>query len=110
MTRTSAAGRVSWCAGRAAPESIWAGRGFGDAGGRSRQVPGAPHLADASADDPDVLRLGPLLALGDVQLHLLPFLQAAVAATGDRADVHEHIRASIDRDEAVALVAAESLH
>ena len=36
--------------------------------------------AIASADDLDVLRLGSLLALRDVELDLLPFLQAAVAA------------------------------
>src|SRR5436309_8620477 len=50
------------------------------------------------------------LALGDVELDLLPFLQAAVAATGDRAEVHEHVRATLGRDEAVALVAVEPLH
>src|SRR6266567_2043748 len=43
--------------------------------------------AGVSADDPDVLRLGSLLALRDVELDLLPFLQAAVAAPGDRAEV-----------------------
>src|SRR6266851_1930015 len=66
--------------------------------------------ADASAGDPDVFRLGSLLALGDVELDLLPFLQAAVTATGDRAEVHEHVRAALDRDEAVAFVAVEPLH
>src|SRR6266849_3973920 len=66
--------------------------------------------AGASAGDPDVFRLGPLLAPRDVELDLLPFLQAAVAATGDRAEVHEHVRATLDRDEAVALVAVEPLH
>src|SRR5205814_8812138 len=66
--------------------------------------------AGGSAGDPDVFRLGSLLALGDVELDLLPFLQAAVAATGDRAEVHEHVRAALDRDEAVALVAVEPLH
>src|SRR5215831_12429927 len=66
--------------------------------------------ADASAGDFDVFRLGSLLALGDVELDLLPFLQAAVAAAGDRAEVHEHVRAPLDRDEAVALVAVEPLH
>src|SRR6266700_5615462 len=55
-------------------------------------------------------RLGPLLALRDVELDLLPFLQAAVAATGDRADVHEHVRAALDRDETAALAALEPLH
>src|SRR5215471_20235644 len=63
-----------------------------------------------SADDLDVFRLGPLLALGDVELDLLPLGQAAVAAAGDRADVHEHVRAALDSDEAVAPVAAEPLH
>ena len=48
--------------------------------------------------------------MGDVELDLLPFLQAAVAATGDRAEVHEHVRATLDRDEAVALAAVEPLH
>src|SRR5579864_7367185 len=66
--------------------------------------------ACASAGDPDVSCLGSLLALGDVELDLLPFLQAAVAATGDRADVHEYVRATLDRDEAVALVAVEPFH
>src|SRR6266576_3245442 len=66
--------------------------------------------ADASGNDPDVFRLGSLLALGDVELDLLSFLQAAVAAAGDRAEVHEHVRATLDRDEAVALVAVEPLH
>src|SRR5512133_3057160 len=70
----------------------------------------APVPADASAGDPDVFRLGSLLALGDVELDLLPFLQAAVAAAGDRAEVHEHVRASLHRDEAVALIAVEPLH
>src|SRR5712691_2868435 len=66
--------------------------------------------ADASAGDPDVFRLGSLLALRDVELDLLPFLQAAVAVTGDRAEVHEHVRATLHRDEAVAFIAVEPLH
>src|SRR6266536_3689696 len=70
----------------------------------------APSPAGGSAGDPDVFRLGSLLALGDVELDLLPFLQAAVAATGDRAEVHEHVLATLDRDESVALVAVEPLH
>src|SRR5260370_20318590 len=71
---------------------------------------GEAVLAGASADGPDVLGLASLLALGDVELGLLPFLEAAVAAPGDRAEVHEHVRAALDRDEAVALVAVEPLH
>src|SRR6266487_817409 len=70
----------------------------------------APSPAGGSAGDPDVFRLGSPLALGDVELDLLPFLQAAVATTGDRAEVDEHVLATIDRDEAVALVAVEPLH
>src|SRR5579859_2305523 len=66
--------------------------------------------AGASAGDPDVFRLGSLLALGDVELDLLPFLQAAVAATGNRAEVHEHVLAALDSDETVALVGVEPLH
>src|SRR5262249_58035650 len=66
--------------------------------------------AGGSAYGLDVFRLGSLLALGDVELDLLPFLQAAVAAAGDRAEVHEHVRVTVDSDEAVALVAVEPLH
>src|SRR5207245_9925648 len=52
-----------------------------------------------------------LLALGDVELDLLPFVQAAVAVTGDRAEMHEHVRATaLDRDEAITLVAVEPFH
>src|SRR2546429_3888545 len=77
--------------------------------GQSALAP-APSPAGGSAGDPDVSRLASLLALGDVELDLLPFLQAAVAAAGDRAEVHEHVRASLHRDEAVALIAVEPLH
>src|SRR5262249_60201536 len=66
--------------------------------------------AGGSADHLDVLRLRSLLALGDVELDLLPFLQAAVATAGDRAGVHEHVFTTLDSDEAVAPVAVEPLH
>src|SRR5215510_6882908 len=71
---------------------------------------GAAVAAAALVDDLDVLRLGSLLALRDVELDLLPFVEAAVAATSDRAEVHEHIRATFNLDEAVAFVAVEPLH
>src|SRR5207342_674298 len=71
---------------------------------------GMALAADVSGNDPDVFRLGSLLALGDVELDLLSFLQAAVAAAGDRAEVHEHVLAALDRDETVALLAVEPLH
>src|SRR5690242_3436392 len=64
----------------------------------------------ALADDFHVLRLGPLLALRDVELDLLAVLEAAVAATCDRAEVHEDIWATFNLDEPVALVAVEPLH
>ena len=45
---------------------------------RGGNLPAASVIpAGTSADDPDVFRLGSLLALGDVELDLLPFLQAA---------------------------------
>src|SRR5215467_470201 len=55
----------------------------------------------ASADGHDVFCLGSLLALGDVELDLLPFFQAAIAVAGDRAEVHEYVLATLDRDEPV---------
>src|SRR5712692_10221746 len=73
-------------------------------------APGRALGADVSGDDPDVFRLGSLLALGDVELDLLAFLRAGGAAAGDRADVHEHVRAPLHRDEAVASPAVEPLH
>src|SRR5690348_1171459 len=75
-----------------------------------RQTRGPAIPGGASAGDPDVFCLRSLLALGDVELDLLPFVQAAVAATGDRAEMHEHVRAALDRDEAVTFVAVEPFH
>src|SRR6266700_4557087 len=68
------------------------------------------RLGEALAGDLDVFRLRSLLALGDVELDLLSFLQAAVATTRDRAEMHEHVLAALDRDEAIAFVAVEPLH
>src|SRR5215475_9675935 len=72
--------------------------------------PSAAVAAAALADDLNVLRLGSLLALRDVELDLLPFVEAAVAAASDRAEVHEHIRATFNLDETVAFIAVEPLH
>src|SRR6516225_1753036 len=63
-----------------------------------------------SADGHDVFRLGSLLALGDVELDLLSFLQAAITVAGDRTEVHEHVLATLDSDETVPLVGIEPLH
>src|SRR5215467_15869476 len=62
------------------------------------------------ADEFDVLCLGLLLTFRDVELGPLPFIEAEVAATCDRAEVHEHIWATFNLDETVALVAVEPLH
>jgi hypothetical protein len=51
----------------------------------NRAAPREVIPAGASADDPDVLRLWPLLALRDVELDFLP-LKAGIAATGGRAE------------------------
>src|SRR5215471_11957090 len=63
-----------------------------------------------SAESHDVFRLRSFLALSDVELDLLPFLQAAIAVAGDRAEVHEHVLATLDSNETVALVGVEPLH
>src|SRR5262249_1201923 len=68
------------------------------------------RLPRASVHDPNVLRLGALLALRDVKLNLLPLLQIAVASARDCADVDEHVRTALDTDEAEAPVAVEPLH
>src|SRR5262245_41063686 len=63
------------------------------------------------SDGPDVRGLRALLALTEVVLDLLGFIQVAVPITGDRAEVYEHICAAIVRsDEAEALLRAEPLH
>src|SRR5262249_8137540 len=66
--------------------------------------------AGASADERDVLRLGSLLALGNLELDLLPFLKGAVATPVDRAGVHEHVGDTFELDEAVAPFSVEPLH
>lgn len=61
---------------------------------------GAGPVRALGSDDADVLRLGALLALGDVELHALALLQFAVALTGDVAVVGEDVRAAaLLRDE-----------
>src|SRR6185437_865401 len=64
----------------------------------------------ASAADPDVFLPGLLLAVGDAGPGLLPFVQAAVAATGDGTEMHEHVQAALNRDETITFVAVEPFH
>src|SRR5215813_14378427 len=61
-------------------------------------------------DGANLLRLGALLALGDLKLDPLVLLQRAVAARLDGGEVHEHVRsAAVDSDEAEALFGVEPL-
>src|SRR5689334_19536441 len=55
------------------------------------------------------LGLRPALALRDVEFDPLPLLKAAVAIHQDGGVVHEHVPATVDRDEVVALVRVEPL-
>ena len=50
----------------------------------------------------NVLSLPALLALGHVELHPLPFLQAAEAASLNCREMHEDIFSSLAADEAIA--------
>src|SRR6266516_5390108 len=59
----------------------------------------------------DVAGLRALLALGHVELDLLVLVEIPVADAGDRAEVHEDVRAAVVLgDEAEALLAVEPLH
>ena len=59
-------------------------------------------------DGADVLRLGALLALANLEFDLLVFLEGPVAATGDCGEVSEKIRTSVvGRDEAEAFFGVE---
>src|SRR5699024_6554757 len=64
-----------------------------------------------SSDGPNLLGLRALLALGDVELDLLPLLELAVAGALNRGVVHEHVRAAaVLLDEAEPLLGVEPLH
>src|ERR1700738_4970647 len=72
-------------------------------------VPAPPNTSASGGND--VLRLRALLALGDVEVHLLAFLELAVALGGDVRVVGEHVgAAAVLRDEAEALFRVEPLH
>src|SRR4051794_487317 len=73
--------------------------------------PVGPPFAERGSERADVLRLGALLALGDVELHLLVLVEAAEAARRDRREMGEDVGAAVVRgDEAEALVGVEPLH
>ncbi len=58
----------------------------------------------------DVCGLRTLLALGDFELHLVPFLQALVALRTDRAVMYKNIRAICAPNEPVPLGVIEPLY
>jgi hypothetical protein len=60
---------------------------------------------------PDYLiRLRPLLALNDVEFHVIALLQALVSIHLNRAVVDEHIRPVVPADKTVAFRIVEPLH
>src|SRR5205814_808621 len=62
-------------------------------------------------DDADVRRLGALLPLGGLELHLRALAEGLEALAGDAGVVHEQVlRAVFGGDEAVPLLVAEPLH
>lgn len=61
-------------------------------------------------DGSDIHRLGPLLALGDFELDLLPLIQGAVPISLNRAVVYEEVfRPVVGCDEPITLLRAEPL-
>src|SRR5262245_43182476 len=69
----------------------------------------ARNGAPDSGEDADLLRLRALLTLRDLELHALTVLQRFVAIHVDRGEVDEDVLPSVDRDEAIALLAVEPL-
>ena len=65
--------------------------------------------AELLGEDPNLLGLGTLLTLCDLELHTLTVFQRLVAVHLDRGEVDENVLSSVDRDEAVALLAVEPL-
>src|SRR3954471_7579869 len=62
-------------------------------------------------DDPNVGRLGTLLALTQVELHLRTFSERAESISGDPGEVDERVLPPVIRgDEPEALLVAEPLH
>src|SRR3712207_6817158 len=82
----------------------------------STWIPKQSHQAGGGrpsreSDGANLLRLRPLLALSDLELHPLVLLQRAVAAGLDGREVDEHVSTpAVDGDEAEALVCVEPLH
>src|ERR1700730_6950430 len=58
----------------------------------------------------NVLGLPALLAFGHVELHLLPFLQAAEAASLNSGEMHENILPILTTDEAITFGVVKPLY
>src|SRR5882757_3437604 len=67
------------------------------------------RTARQSSHSPDGLRLRASVTLRDLEFDPLPLFETAVAIHLDGGEVHEHVPATVDRDEAVALVRVEPL-
>src|SRR6187551_3042492 len=70
-----------------------------------------PRNVGSGSESPDVLRLGALGALGDVELNLLVLVEGLVALRLNRRVVHEDVVAAVLlRNEAETLLGVEPLH
>src|ERR1039458_4876962 len=67
-------------------------------------------MIDTSGALRNVCRLWPLLAVGDLELHRVAFLQALVALGGDRAVMHKNVGTIRAPDEPIPLCIIEPLY
>src|SRR5690606_2696184 len=78
-----------------------------------RMTDGTPPVAGRCAprsDDADLLGLGALAAVTDLELDLLAGLEGSVTRPVDVREVDEQVLAVVTGDEAVALLVVEELH
>src|SRR6516225_1281835 len=78
-------------------------------GTRVRGAGPSSGLTKVTSDGANLLRLRTTIALRDVELDPLALFEGAVTIHHDGGVVHEHVPATVDRDEAVALVRVEPL-
>src|SRR5215831_21377860 len=80
-------------------------------GAAARNARQPPEVRTPSGDRPDVGALRALLALRHLVLDLLVLLETLVAITGDAAEMHEDVGATVVLgDESEALLGVEPLH
>src|SRR5438034_487315 len=68
------------------------------------------HFSAIQADGLNVLGLPALRAFGHIELHRLPFLQAAKAASLNCGEMHEDILPILTADEAIAFGVVKPLY